>query len=74
MSPMEFSKRLSEILDKLASIAKGDKRNLVPKVKIELLVQLKEILDRLRRLPIIFKRDFNSVFPIFNLLRFRQTL
>jgi len=72
-SPIEFSMRLSEILDKLANIAKGDRRDLVPKGKFELL-QLSEILDRLRRLPIIFKRDFVSVSPILNLLRLRQTL
>jgi len=74
MSPMEFSKKFSETLDKLASIAKGDKRDLVPKVQIKLLAQLMEILDRLRRFPINFKKDFNSVSLIFNLLRFRQTL
>jgi len=74
MSPMEFLKRLSETLDKLARMPKEDKRDLVPKVQIKLLSQLREILDRLRRLPIIFNRDFYSVFPIFNLLRFRQTL
>ena len=58
----------------MVSITKGDKRDLVPKAKIEFLVQLSEILDRLRRLPIKFKRDFVSVFPILNLLRLRQTL
>ena len=70
----KISPRLSETFDKLASIAKGDKRDLVSKVQIKLLGLLREILDRWRRLPIKFKRDFNSVSSIFNLLRFTQTL
>jgi hypothetical protein len=74
MSPMEFSMRLSETLDKLTSIAKEDKRDLVPKVLIKLLAQLREIRDKLRRLLIKFKSDFNSVSLMINLLRFRQTL
>ena len=71
MSPIEFSKRLSETLDKLASIANGDKIYLVSKIIIELPVQLSDILDRLGRLQIKFKRDFVSVSPILNLLRLR---
>jgi len=74
MSPMELSKRLRETLDKLTSIAKEDKRDLVPKVLIKLLAQLREIRDKLRRLLIKFKSDFNSVSLMINLLRFRQTL
>jgi len=74
MSSIEFSKRLSETLYKLARQAKGDRRDLAPIDKIELLVKVSEILDRLRRLLIKFKRDFVSVSPIHIYLRLRQTL
>jgi len=74
MSPIQFSSKLSETFDKLDSMAKGNKRDLILKFQTKLLGQLREILDRWRRLRIIFKRDFNSVSIIFNLLRFIQTL
>jgi len=66
--------RLSETLDKLISLAKGDNRDLAPKDKIELIVKLSEILDRLKRLLIKFKRDYVSLSPIHIYLRSRQTL
>jgi len=62
---------LRETLDKLTSLAKGDKRDFASKDKIEHLVKLSEIFDRLRRLLIKLKRDFVSVSPILILLRFR---
>jgi len=55
----------------LISLAKGNRKDLAPKDKIELLGKLSEILDRLRRLLIKFKRDFVSVSPILILLRLR---
>jgi len=39
MSSIEFSEKLSETLDKLTRLAKGDRRDLVFKEKIELLVK-----------------------------------
>jgi len=65
---------LRETLDKLISLAKGEKRHLAPKDRIELFVKLSEILDRFRRLLIKFKKDFVSVSPIHYYLRLRQTL
>jgi len=41
---------LSETLDKLTSLAKGDRRDSIPKDKIELEVKLSEILDRLKEI------------------------
>jgi len=65
---------LSDTLDRLSSLVRGDIRDLAPKDKIELLVKLSEILDRLRRLLIKFKRDFASVSPLQTLFRLRKAL
>jgi len=71
---IELSGNISEILDKLTSLVKGERRDLSPKYKFELPLKLSVILDRLRRLLIKFKRDFVSVSPIFILLRLRLIL
>jgi len=52
MFPIEFSSILSDTLERLTSLARGDSRDSDPKNKIELLVKLSEILDRLSRLQI----------------------
>jgi len=65
---------MSETLDKLTNFLKRDRRDYAPKDKIELFVKFSEILERLRRLLIIFKRDFISISPILILLRFREKL
>ena len=70
---MIVSKKLSETLDKLTSLAKGNKTELFLHDNIDLLVKFSEILDRLRRLLTKNKRDFVSVAPIHFYLRFRQT-
>jgi len=48
----------------LISLAKGDRRDLASKDKLDSPVILSEILDRLRRLLIKFQRDFVSLSPI----------
>jgi len=65
---------LSDKLDRLTSLAKGDSGDVDPKDNIELLVKLSETLDRLRRLLMIFKRDISSMSPNHISLRLRETL
>jgi len=71
---MEFLERLSETLDKLTSLSKRDRIYYGPTDKIEFLLKSSEILERLRRLLISFKRDFVSVAPIHIYSRLRETL
>jgi len=65
---------LRDKLDRLASLARGDNRDLAPNYKIGLLVKLSESLDRLRRLPIRFMRDYASVSPIHIFFKLRERL
>lgn len=65
---------MSETLDRLTSLAKGDKRDISPADKIELLVKLSDILDRLTRLLVKFKRNFVSISPVLILLKLRERL
>jgi len=74
MSSIEFSSRLTEKLDKLTSLAKGDKRDFASNDKTEPLVKLRFILDRLRILLIKLKRNFVSLSPILFVLRLREKL
>jgi len=74
MAPILFPEKLSDTLDRLSSLAKGDIRDLASKDKRELLIKQSEILDGLRRLLIKSKRDFASVSPIQTLFRLRKAL
>ena len=72
--PIKIPLKLSDTLDSLTSLDREDSRELAPKHIKELLVKLMEILDRLRRLLIRFKRDFASESPIHIYCRLRKTL
>ena len=74
MSPIYLPLRSSDKLDRLISLARGDSRDWVPKEKIELLVKLSEILERLERLLNRFKIDFVSISTMDVLLRLSETL
>jgi len=74
MSPIKFSLKSSETLNKLTNLVKGDRRDLALKDKIKHLVKISEILERLKSLLINCKRVLVSVSPILILLRLRQTL
>jgi len=58
----------------LISLDREDSGELAPKHIKELLVKVSEILDRLRRLLIRFRRDFASESPIHFYCRLRETL
>jgi len=64
MSVMKFPSKSSDKLDRLTSPSKGNNKNCSPKNSIELYSKLSEILERLQKLLIGFKRDCVSSSPI----------